>query len=98
MAVEGHATIEERPSDDFVHGVVPANILAQSQHFSLGVKKSRGVQAACAAKNLLRRAKLFRKLAENFRIESRARIGAAQAAAAELIDGCFAANAACRSR
>ena len=86
MSAEGQAALQERPSDDLVHGVVPANVFTQDQQLSFGVEKRRGVQAAGAAKDGLGGAQFFGQLAQDFGIELRHGFGAAQAAAAKLAD------------
>ena len=67
MSAEGQAAFQERPPDYLVHGVVPADIFAQYQQFSAGVKKRRGVQAASPAKDGLRCAQLLRAVGTELR-------------------------------
>ena len=46
---------EELGADQFVQGVVPADVLAQGQQVAAGVEQRRGVQAAGAIEDGLRR-------------------------------------------
>src|ERR1700674_2511985 len=89
---------EQRPTDDFVHGVVPSDVFAQDEQFARRSKKRRGMQSAGSHEDRLRFAQNWRQLAKYFGIEQQSALGTSQASPAKLRDGRLPAHAAGRPR
>src|ERR1700687_5029168 len=71
LTTERQAAAEERPTDNFVHGVVSANVFAQDEQFASRAEKRRRVQSAGSAKDSLGLAQNWRQLAKHFGSEQR---------------------------
>jgi len=78
--------LKQRPSHDLVDCVVPADILAEHNHFSVSVKESCGMQASCTAEDCLVRAEQLRQPAHYLRIDSEIGVWLSQPAPANRID------------
>src|SRR5882762_9309451 len=89
---------EQRPTDDLVDGVVPADVFAQDEQFARRSKKRRGMQSAGSHEDRLRFAQNRRQLAKYFGIEQQSGLGTSQAPSPELRDGRLPAHAAGRPR
>src|SRR6185437_266479 len=86
----------QRPANNFVDGIVAANILAFGEKFPAGVEQAGRVKTTCAAKNLLRRSKRVRNAAQHLSVNAKMWIRCANAACAHRFNGCLAANATTR--
>src|SRR5277367_4949936 len=89
-----YAAFEQRPADYFIYRVVPADIFAQDQQFSIWVEEGGGVEASGALEHVLRFAQGVRQGYEQFCVEAKIGVGGGQQARANGIDGGFAADAA----
>src|SRR5277367_3232761 len=89
-----YAAFEQRPADYFIYRVVPADIFAQDQQFSIWVEEGGGVEASSALEDVLRFAQRVGQGYEQFRVEAKIRIGGCQQARADGINRRFSADAA----
>src|ERR1700730_7645771 len=96
VTTEWQMAAEQRPTDDLVHGVVPADVLAQDEQFARRSKKRRGMQSAGSTEDRLRFAQNWRQLAKYFGIEQQCGRGTPQAPSPELRDGRLPAHTAGR--
>src|SRR5882762_8441882 len=89
---------EQRPTDDLVDGVVPADVFSQDEQFARRSKKRSGMQSAGSHEDRLRFAQYWWQLAKYFGIEQQGGLGTSQAPPAKLRDGRLPAHSAGRPR
>src|SRR5688500_6730061 len=65
MIAERNLLLQKRVTDHLVHGVVPPNVLARYNQFTLRRKNSRRMQSARRFKSFLRSAQLCRQREQN---------------------------------
>ncbi len=93
MSIRRELAVEQAVADDLVDGIVPADILAEHNEFSAGVKQRRGVQAAGAVECLLGRPHLLRQACQEFHVDPHVGLNRWKLAL-DGIDRCFAAQSA----
>jgi hypothetical protein len=98
VITEWQAAAEQCPSDDFVDGIVSADIFPQDKEITAWTEKRRRVKSTGSAKYILCRAQFRRQLAKHFGIELHSSFGTAQPSTPKLRDGGLPANAAGRPR
>jgi len=96
MISERDFVLGEGPADDFVDGVVAADVFADDDEFAITCKKTGGVESTGTVEDALRGAEFFGELQEGRggNLEGRGLPGGTEKFGADFVDGGFSTDAA----
>jgi hypothetical protein len=92
--LKGQMALLQCPSDNFVYGIVAANVFAKDDQTTPGIKEGGGMETSSAAEDLLCISESVRQLTEDGRIDVEVGIGLLQPAQADGLNRGLAADSA----